>query len=54
MKLFNFLELKYNRSYLNLNNSDNFIQTDSFSQARNKIEKQASYKKYHKFSPDFL
>ena len=54
MKLFNFLELKYDRSYLNLNNSDNFIQTASFSQARNKIEKQASYKKYHKFFPDFL
>jgi len=54
IKLFNFLELKYDRSYLNLNNSDNFIQTASFSQARNKIEKQASYKKYHKFFPDFL
>ena len=54
IKLFNFLELKYDKSYLNLNNTHKFIQTASFSQARNKIEKQASYKKFHKFFPDFL
>ena len=54
MQLFNFLELKYDESYLNLNNSGVFIQTASFSQARNQIKQQSNYYKYHNYFPEFL
>jgi len=54
INLFNFLELKYDKSYLNLNKSGRFIQTASFSQARNKIERMSNYQKYQKYFPDFI
>jgi tetratricopeptide (TPR) repeat protein len=53
LRLFNFLNLEFNHSYLNLSDSKSFIQTASFLQARNKIEKKSSYDKYVKYFPEF-
>lgn len=52
-KLFDFLGLDFKESYLNLNNSGIFIQTASFSQARNEIKFIKNYHKYHKYFPEF-
>ena len=53
-KLLKFLNIEYDDSVLDLKNNGTFIQTASFTQARNKIRKLSHYDKYHKFFPEFL
>ena len=53
-KLFDFLGFDFDKSYLNLNSSKTFIQTASFSQARNKIQGKSNYNNYIKFFPEFI
>jgi len=53
LKLFDFLNLNFNKSYLNLNLKKSVIQTASFSQARNQIEKKDDYSKFHQLFAEF-
>lgn len=53
-KLFNFLNIKFQSSYLDIVNSTSSVQTASFTQVKKPIEKHSGYKKYHKFFPCFL
>ena len=53
-KLFNFLDMKFESSYLDTENSSSIVQTASFNQVKKPIKKHSGYKKYHKFFPCFL